>query len=317
MILYHPKLSTELAMYGIDLPLRDDRSDQVFTILKKEFPTLSEFSLSDLPKISRTDLERAHEKGFLNRWFDDSGGFLEETLITYDCPGLIDVEEARPLSELRDSHLRQVSATYATLLESLKNPSQFCFYLGGGMHHGRYSYGSGFCPLNDIVVSIKKAQSEAGIGRVLVVDTDAHHGDGTAEITKNDSTIDTFSIHMATGWPLNDDLPFAPSTLDIGIGEGEEKNYLKELERGLKNFEGQDYDAVFVVAGADPYEKDELPSTQKLNLSKEQMLARDLIVYKWCQDQKLPQAWLMAGGYGKEAPHIYAQFILKVLHLMR
>lgn len=315
MILYHPKLSTELALYGIDLPLRDDRSDQVFKILKKEFPELKEFSLSDLPPISRADLERAHERNFLDRWFDDEGGFLEETLLTYDCHSLLESEEKRPLSELRDSHLRQVGATYAALLKSLEE--NFCFYLGGGMHHGRFSYGSGFCPLNDIVISIRKAQTEKSLGRVLVIDTDAHHGDGTAEITEKDPTIDTFSIHMAKGWPLNDDLPLATSTLDVGIEEGEEESYLHRLEAGLKNFEKKEYDAVVVVAGADPYVGDELPSTQSLKLSKEQMLARDLLVYKWCQKKELPQTWLMAGGYGKEAPNIYSQFILKVLHLMR
>ena len=56
---------------------------------------------------------------------------------------------------------------------------------------------------------------------------------------------------------------------------------------------------------------------QLIELTKEEMLARDLMVYKWCQEKGLPQTWLMAGGYGKEAPKIYAQFILKILHLMR
>lgn len=317
MILYHPKLSTELELYGIDLPLRDDRSDEVFKLLKKDFPDLKAISLESLSPIVREDLSRVHESEFLDRWFDDEGGFLKETLLTYDCHSLLEKESNRPLSELRESHLRQVAGTYEALCNSIEGKENFCFFLGGGMHHGRKSFGSGFCPLNDIAIAIKKAQAEKGLGKVLVIDTDAHQGDGTADVSVADNSIETFSIHMAKGWPLNEDLPLAKSTLDVGINEGEERNYLKKLEKGLKTFEGENYSAVIVVAGADPYEKDELPSTQSLKLTKEEMLARDLMVYKWCQEKGLPQTWLMAGGYGKEAPKIYAQFILKILHLMR
>lgn len=316
MILYHPDLTTELSLYGIDLPLRDDRSERVFELLKKEFPNLKEFSLKKIPLVGREDLERVHDSSFLDRFYDDGGGFLAETLLTYDCKNLNEDKRVKPLKCLRESHLRQVSATYAALQFSLTSKDKFCFYLGGGMHHARYSFGSGFCPLNDIVVATKKAQKENSYKRALIIDIDAHHGDGTSELTKDDPLIDTFSIHMASSWPFNTELQITPSTLDIGIEKGDEKSYLERLSQGLKFFDKKEYDFVIVVAGADPYEGDELPSTQSLNLSKHQMLARDLIVYKWCQEKGLAQTWVMAGGYGKDSPLIYGQFILKVLHLM-
>lgn len=312
MILYHPLLATDLASFGIDLPLRDDRSDQVFRLLKKDFPNLSEIDIDRLPKIFKKDLERVHHQDFLKRWWSKDG-FLQETLIAYDCQ-LKEGNSLKPFDELRESILRQVAGTYQALLLALEN--QFCFYLGGGMHHGRSNFGSGFCPLNDLVIATRKAQEERGLGRVLILDVDAHLGDGTAEITEEDENIDTYSIHMKEGWPFNTELKIIPSTLDHGIGFGEENQYLKKLHEGLDFFYQRKYEACFVVAGADPFEGDELPSTQSLNLSKEDMLARDLMIYKWCQDRKLPQAWVMAGGYGKNAPGIYAQFLLKVLHLV-
>lgn len=317
MILYHPDLGTELGLYGIDLPLRDDRSHQVFKILKRSFPELNEFSLEDLEVISREDLARVHDEEFLERWYDDEA-FLLEMEKTYDCSLTLDIPH-RPLRELRESILRQVSATYTALKKSLD--SGFTSYLGGGMHHARTDMGSGFCPVNDIVIALRKAQAENLIKRALVIDVDAHQGDGTAEVTKDDSSIMTFSLHMKEGWPLDcDELPRVNSDIDLGISRGDEENYLPSLKAALEqlneNHGREKFDAVIVVAGADPYEGDELLSAQGLRLSKEQMLARDLLIYKWCEENKIAQTWLMAGGYGEEVPAIYAQFLLKLLHLM-
>jgi acetoin utilization deacetylase AcuC-like enzyme len=312
MILYHPRLATELAHYGINLPLRDDRSDQVFALLKRHFPNLSPFDLENLIPIRREDIARVHEDGFLKRWWSPEG-FLEETLKAYDCQ-FVASSAAAPLEDLRESILRQVSATYTAIEMALED--SFCFYLGGGMHHARKSFGSGFCPLNDIVIALKRAQSTGLIKTALVIDTDAHHGDGTAEVTDNDESISTLSIHMAQGWPFDSELPRVSSDVDLPIKKGEEGIYLEQLGKGLKSLEYKNFDCVIVVAGADPHEHDELKSTEELKLTKEQMLARDMMVYKWCREREIPQLWLMAGGYGEQAPHIYAQFILKVLHLM-
>lgn len=317
MILYHPDLGTELGLYGIDLPLRDDRSHQVFELLKKSFPNLKEFPLEDLEVISREDLLRVHGEEFIERWFDDES-FLLEMEKTYDCSLTLDTPH-KPLKELRESILRQVAATYTALKKSLSG--QIHAYLGGGMHHARTDMGSGFCPLNDIIISLRKAQAEGLIKRALVIDVDAHQGDGTAQVTSGDDSITTFSLHMKNGWPLDcDELPRAQSDFDIGVGKGEEENYLNLLQGGLEGLEKlhlhKAFDAVIIVGGADPFEGDELLSAQALKLSKEQMLARDLTLYKWCERLNLPQTWLMAGGYGEEVPAIYAQFLLKVLHFM-
>jgi acetoin utilization deacetylase AcuC-like enzyme len=313
MILYHPKLGTELGDFGIDLPLRDDRSHQVFELLKKSFPKLEFFSLDKLESIDDEDLSRFHSETFIERWHDDEA-FLFEMERTYDC-SLTMENHHRPLKELRQSIIDQVRATYTALTLSLEKG--FCSYLGGGMHHARRDFGSGFCPVNDIVISLRKAQAKGLIKTAVVIDVDAHQGDGTAEVTLGDSSITTFSLHMEKGWPLDcDELPNVPSDYDYGIALGAEESYLNVLTGGLKELEGHSFDAAIIVAGADPYEHDELLSASALKLSKEQMLARDMTLYKWCQERGIPQTWLMAGGYGEEVPAIYAQFLLKVLHLM-
>ncbi len=313
MILYHPRLGTELGEFGIDLPLRDDRSHQVFELIQKSFPDLSEFPFEELKEVGEEDLARVHSESFLERWHDEDA-FLFEMERTYDCSLTMEAHH-RPLKELRQSIMDQVAATYTALTLSLEKG--ICSYLGGGMHHARREFGSGFCPVNDIVIALRKAQAEGLIKKAVVIDVDAHQGDGTAEITKGDDSITTFSLHMKKGWPIDcDELPNVLSDFDFGISRGEEDRYLSILTDGLKELETMSFDAAIIVAGADPYEHDELLSASALKLSKEQMLARDMTLYKWCQERNLPQTWLMAGGYGEEVPAIYAQFLLKVLHLM-
>jgi len=64
-----------------------------------------------------------------------------------------------------------------------------------------------------------------------------------------------------------------------------------------------------VVSGADPYERDELPSTSDLKLSLSQLKQRDLLTYNFLKDRDIPRAYVMAGGYGENSWAVYAQFL--------
>ena len=53
--------------------------------------------------------------------------------------------------------------------------------IGGGLHHAKPNYGEGFCVYNDVVICAKHAIGTYGLERVLVLDTDAHAGNGTCQ----------------------------------------------------------------------------------------------------------------------------------------
>jgi acetoin utilization deacetylase AcuC-like enzyme len=127
---------------------------------------------------------------------------------------------------------------------------------------------------------------------------------------------------MSKGWPL-DGAPyiegklnpsFIPSDIDIPIDTGEEDLYVLKLEEGLNKMEafGKPQIAV-VVLGVDPYEKDELASTRGMNLTLEQMNNRDLLIYNFLNKLNIPQAHLMAGGYGVNSWKVYSKFLEHVL----
>lgn len=307
----------------------DERTKIICELLKKKnIPLLSDI---ESIKITRQDLERVHTKEYLNKLFGDPEEVTEAVCETFE---LIDDKGSYhrydpttailPLSTLIQKVLIQTTGTMHAVEVALKS-GEDCYYLGGGQHHAMTFAGRGFCLLNDIVIAARWAQNKLQAKLIWVIDVDAHKGDGTAEITQNDSTIRTLSIHMKEGWPLDSDRYdqngklnpwFIESDIEISIGKGEEAHYLQNLKDGLSRLAALDSvgpDLAIVVQGSDPYEKDALPSSALLKLSKAQMLERDMLVYHFLKEKNIPQVYVMAGGYGEYSAEIYCQFI-EALH---
>jgi acetoin utilization deacetylase AcuC-like enzyme len=328
MILTDPTHLLSLPDFGILIPIRDTRITNTLQFLEKS-PLLKnkKWKTEGLALVfNQEDLLRVHDPAYVAKLY---GPELEEEIIKtfelLDDQGQYhryDPSSAKlPLTDLRDKLFTFASGTYLASVMALERG--FAFFTGGGMHHGHYDHGSGFCLINDIIVTIKKLQNEGLIQGAWVIDIDAHKGDGTAALAQGDPSIQTLSIHMGDGWPLDplttekgglNNPALIPSDVEIPMREGEDDLYLPRLKKGLEDlalFPSPDF--TIVVGGSDPYIKDELPSTQTLQLSLEQMLQRDRMVYDFLKARGIPFAWLMAGGYGDSVWEVYAQFLQDIL----
>lgn len=330
MILYDPSIPASITEFGIQIPIRDSRAINTLQALLDNPKLRSrqkhwhQNTISE--RLSKEDLLRVHSVDYVERLYSES---LEQEIIsTFE---LIDSEgkyyrytpekATRPLTELFDRLLLKAAGTVEASRLALRHGFSFSFT--GGGHHGQHDFGNGFCVINDVVIAPRKLQSEKIVDKIWIIDVDAHKGDGTAALTADDDSIKTLSIHMASGWPLDGsplladgspNLSFTPSDIDIPIKSGEERYYVKKLHDGLTKLEqGGTADLAIVVCGADPYEKDELPSTSPLKLTLDQMFERDRLLYNWLTERKIPAAFLMAGGYGDEVWRVYSQFLLWVL----
>jgi acetoin utilization deacetylase AcuC-like enzyme len=329
MVIFDKIQKHSLLEFGIEIPISNSKATKSIEFLTNHPLLKNNISkwLIDkvIEKISIEDLKRVHSEKYIENLFSDN---LEEEIIrTYE---LIDKNgnfyrynpenKKLPFSDLLNNILINTAGTYQCCKVALEK--KFCFYFGGGMHHAKFNYGDGFCLINDVVISLRKLQNENKIKTAWVIDVDAHKGDGTATLTSKDQTITTLSIHMANGWPLdgemfiNGDLnpSFIPSDIDIPIEKDEEYLYISRLKEGLEDLRlfGKP-DITLVVLGSDPYEKDELPSSGNLKLTLEQLKERDLLIYNFLKEQNIPQAHIMAGGYGKSSWQVYSQFLETVL----
>lgn len=326
MIIYDQAEKMTLYEFGIEIPVSDSRASKTFEQLRSHRilgERIHDWHINTVKeRISKTDILRVHSKGFVENLYSDQ---LEAEIIrAYE---LIDshgqyhrydpAKATIPLTDLFQIILNKVAGTLQCCRVALAKG--FCFYFGGGMHHAQKDYGNGFCLLNDIVIALRKLQAEDVIKQAWVIDLDAHKGDGSAALTAGDDSVTTLSIHMAEGWPLDGEKydgdgklnpSFTPSDIDIPIAAGEEHLYVTRLKEGLNMLASRPTaDIAVVVAGADPYEKDELPSAQLLQLSLEQLRERDLLIYDFLRNRSIPTAYLMAGGYGESVWEVYTQFL--------
>lgn len=68
-------------------------------------------------------------------------------------------------------------------------------------HHATQNQSMGFCIFSNVAVAARWAQREAGLGRVLIVDFDVHHGNGTQHIFYEDPSVMYMSVHQAPFYP--------------------------------------------------------------------------------------------------------------------
>jgi acetoin utilization deacetylase AcuC-like enzyme len=64
----------------------------------------------------------------------------------------------------------------------------FCF-IGAGGHHAGWNFFGGSCCFNDVVIAIRQARRIGRLRRVAILDTDAHHADGTRDLVADDSEV--------------------------------------------------------------------------------------------------------------------------------
>ena len=81
-----------------------------------------------------------------------------------------------------------------------KAGNAFCVVRPPG-HHARPAQGMGFCVFNNIAVGARYAQQKCGLERVLIVDWDVHHGNGTQDIFYSDPSVFFASSHQAPWYP--------------------------------------------------------------------------------------------------------------------
>jgi acetoin utilization deacetylase AcuC-like enzyme len=166
--------------------------------------------------------------------------------------------------------------------------------LGGGFHHAYPSHGEGFCAIHDVAVAIRRLQADGTIRKAMVVDSDVHHGNGTATIFAKQPSVFTLSIHQLNNYPAYK----PPSTIDLDMPDQiEDAAYLAALlpavRAGMDSFQPE---ILFYVGGADPYRDDQLGG---LSLTMDGLMARDKDVFEEARKRNIPVVTTLAGGYAR------------------
>ncbi|GEM87623.1 histone deacetylase [Meiothermus granaticius] len=188
--------------------------------------------------------------------------------------------------------LHAAGGTLAATHEALHNG--LGMNLAGGTHHAYPDRAEGYCIFNDVAVAIANLRAEGWRGRVLIVDLDAHQGNGTAVFFRADPLVFTLSLHAERNYPLKKE----QSDLDVGLEDQTgDAEYLRALEAALDTAFAFRPELVFYNAGVDVLAGDRFG---RLALSLEGLAARDQQVFARVQTAQVPLVLVMGGGYNRD-----------------
>jgi acetoin utilization deacetylase AcuC-like enzyme len=199
-----------------------------------------------------------------------------------------------PLSpNLFTRSVTEVEATRLACHAALTEGIGVC--LAGGTHHAFAGHGEGYCVFNDVAIAIRDLQDKHPLIKVMVVDTDAHQGNGTASILVDDPRVFTYSIHVGRNYPTRK----TPGTLDVEtVRYVEGDMYLKQLFASLAGaLDTFTPDLVIWISGADNHRNDRLG---QMHLSLKDIQRRDEVLLRAFLKNRIPVAVLYGGGYNRQ-----------------
>ena len=206
----------------------------------------------------------------------------------------------------RDSYRAAIKAVGAGIvaLDGFKEGEfrrAFCAVRPPG-HHATPTQAMGFCLFNNIAISARYAQ-KIGYKKVMIIDFDVHHGNGTQDTFYEDETVFYFSSHQAFAYPGTG----AEGDQGSGKGKGYTANmpvmpdsgdselldiYENDLPGYIERF---DPDVILVSAGYDLHESDPLA---QLNVTTKGIRG---IVRAILDSKDVPFLFFLEGGYDVEA----------------
>jgi acetoin utilization deacetylase AcuC-like enzyme len=169
-------------------------------------------------------------------------------------------------------------------------------------HHAIATRAMGFCLFNNVAVAARFALDARGLDRVMVIDWDVHHGNGTNDMFHSTSEVLFVSIHQ---WPL---YPGSGSASDVGAGDGDGFTVNLPVPAGTGDDEyrslvddlvvplAREYrpQLVLISAGYDAHREDPLADCQ---LTEEGYAAMTHAIREVADSLEAPLGCVLEGGY--------------------
>ncbi|XP_064944457.1 histone deacetylase 2 isoform X1 [Musa acuminata AAA Group] len=182
--------------------------------------------------------------------------------------------------------------------------------IGGGFHHCSAENGGGFCAYADISLCIQFAFVLLNISRVMIIDLDAHQGNGHEIDFSNDRRVYILDMYNAGIYPFDFEAKrYIDQKVELASGT-KTKEYLDKLDEALEvarnNFNPE---LVVYNAGTDILDGDPLG---RLKISPDGVMTRDEKVFRFARERNIPLLMLTSGGYMKSSARVIADSIINL-----
>ncbi|KAJ3691999.1 hypothetical protein LUZ60_012349 [Juncus effusus] len=182
--------------------------------------------------------------------------------------------------------------------------------IGGGFHHCSANQGGGFCVYADITLAIHFAFARLNISRVMIIDLDAHQGNGHEKDFANDGRVYILDMFNAGIYPLDYEARrYINQKVELVSGTKTE-DYLSQLDKALEVAKNKfDPELIVYNAGTDILDGDPLG---RMKISPEGVAIRDEKVFNFAKERNIPLIMLTSGGYMKSSARVIADSIINL-----
>lgn len=218
-----------------------------------------------------------------------------------------------PKAVLRNGLLKPMKfGTGGTILGvTLALEKGWAINLSGGYHHAKADDGSGFCFFADIPIAIHKLWKKHPNKRILIIDLDAHQGNGLEAVLKDDKRIIILDVYGKFNYPKDYEVK---KYIDYDYPMGQltkNSDYITLIDSIIEpTIQKEKPDLIIYNAGTDIYRDDPLGD---FRVTAEGIIRRDEIVFKAAKQQKTPILMVLSGGYTKESSTIIGRSIGNLL----
>ena len=184
--------------------------------------------------------------------------------------------------------------------------------LGGGFHHAKRDEGGGFCFFADIPLAVIKVLEKHPDYKILIVDLDAHQGNGVADLLKDEPRAYIFDIFNKHAYPYDEEsqkhIDFKyPISPDI-----DDASYLALLKQQLPEvIDRVKPDLIIYNAGTDLLRGDKLGY---MDISADAIVARDCFVFEQAHKKEIPILMVLSGGYTKKSAGVVGKSIEQIMY---
>ncbi|MBZ9569315.1 hypothetical protein KJA16_00140 [Patescibacteria group bacterium] len=305
-LIYNPEIKKY--SFGKYHPFTSERFEIFLNFIKEKLPDFKDYFEEIKPEpATEEDLKLFHSQEYIEAMKKASEGIILPNIFQYATVDNLDPSTGYLPRGIEKATRIAVGASLLAGELVFEGRFKKAIAIGGGLHHAKREKGEGFCVYNDVAICAQNLLKK-GLKKILILDTDAHAGNGTTEAFYTENQVLFIDIHqdprtIYPGTGFMDEIGDGRGkgfTLNIPLSPGAGDDAYQHIFEKIIFPIAEEFEPEIIIryGGSDPYFADGLTNLG-LTLEGLKMIGENVrkLADKVCQEKEID---LIASGYNQE-----------------